>query len=206
MDKIISSVKSNKVALKGNWVTHLDGKSNLISPNLILRKRLNLWADVVRVKNYPSISSRNDMNYLVVRENLEGEYSGLEHENTEDGIVEMFKLTTRSRCREIAQFAFDLAFKEGRGTVNCIHKANIMKLGDGMFLDECSKVAQSNPDINFKPMIIDNCAMQLIQFPQQFNVMVAPNLYGSIIINISAGLVGSNQILSGCNYSTVKCH
>lgn len=204
MEKVIKSVKTNKLALKGQWLTDLNNHKKHTSPNLVLRKSLDLWADVVRVKNYPSISSRNDINYMIVRENLEGEYSCIEHENQQDGIVEMFKVTSRNRCQQIAKFAFDLAQREGRGTINCIHKANIMKLGDGMFLNECSHVSKIFPNINFKPMIIDNCAMQLIQFPQQFNVIVTQNLYGSIIINISAGLVGSNQILSGCNYSTVK--
>jgi isocitrate dehydrogenase (NAD+) len=126
---------------------------------------------------------------VIVREQLEGEYSRNEHELV-PGVVECLKVTTRRNCERIAKFAFDYATKFHRKKVTAVHKANIMKLGDGLFLNICIETAKLYPKIQFEQMIIDNTCMQLVNRPEQFDVMVMPNLYGNIVDNLSAGLVG----------------
>jgi len=141
-----------------------------------------------------------NIDLVVIREQTEGEYSALEHESV-PGVVESLKITTRAKCERIAKFAFDYATRHGRKKVTAVHKANIMKIGDGLFLESCQEVAKLYPHIKHDNMIIDNCAMQLVSNPQQFDVMVMPNLYGNIVDNLAAGLVGGAGIVPGASFA-----
>uniref|UniRef100_A0A674HSF7 Isocitrate dehydrogenase (NAD(+)) 3 non-catalytic subunit gamma n=1 Tax=Taeniopygia guttata TaxID=59729 RepID=A0A674HSF7_TAEGU len=149
-------------------------------------------------KNTPKIP-KYTQNILIVRENTEGEYSSLEHESVA-GVVESLKIITAGRSRRIAHYAFGLARAAARRSVTAVHKANIMKLGDGLFLQCCREVAAEYPEITFRSMIVDNTTMQLVSRPQQFDVMVMPNLYGNIVNNVCAGLVGGPGLVPGANY------
>jgi isocitrate dehydrogenase (NAD+) len=166
-----------------------------------MRQQLDIYASVVLCKSVPGVPTRHrDVDFAIIRENTEGEYSGLEHTSS-PGVVESLKIMTRAKCERIARFAFDFAIKNNRKTVTCVHKANIMKLGDGLFLNTCRRVAEEYKDsgIKFNDMIVDNTSMQLVARPQQFDVMVMPNLYGSIVSNIGAALVGGPGIVPGAN-------
>lgn len=198
IDEAVMSIKRNGVGLKGVLRTKLDdvGQHSL---NVQLRVELDLFANVVLCKSIPGIKTRhNDVDIVVIRENTEGEYSGLEHESV-PGVVEGLKIVTRENSHRIAKYAFDYATRHQRKRVTAIHKANIMKLSDGLFLRECEEVSKLYPNIEFKSMIIDNCCMQLVSNPRQFDVMVMPNLYGNIVSNIGAGLVGGAGVCPGKN-------
>lgn len=200
MKAAIDSLKRNKVGLKGILYTPVNkfGSSSL---NVSMRKDLDIYASVSLIQNIPGLSNRHkDVNFAIIRENTEGEYSGLEHESF-PGVVESLKVVTAQKSERIAKFAFDFALKNNRKKVTCIHKANIMKLGDGLFLNSCRKVAKlyESAGISFEAMIVDNTAMQLVAKPQQFDVMVMPNLYGSIVSNIGAALIGGAGIIPGAN-------
>ncbi|RIA90879.1 hypothetical protein C1645_822797, partial [Glomus cerebriforme] len=150
--------------------------------NVAMRKELDIYASLVLIKNIKGYPTRHkNVNFAIIRENTEGEYSGLEHQ-AYPGVVESVKIVTRAKTERIARFAFDFALKNGRKKVTCVHKANIMKLGDGLFLNTCRAVAEDykSSGIKFDDMIVDNCSMQLVSKPQQFDVMVMPNLYGNI--------------------------
>ncbi|KAA0187042.1 NAD-dependent isocitrate dehydrogenase [Fasciolopsis buskii] len=189
------AMKRNGVGIKGNFAT----EPGYSSRNLALRVQLNLYAFVQRCRSFPGIKTRHDnVDIVIIRENTEGEYSRLEHESV-PGVVESLKVITREKSERIAHFAFDYAVRHKRKKVTAVHKANIMKLGDGLFLDTCSNVAKQYPNIEFNAMIIDNTCMQLVSKPQQFDVIVLPNLYGNIVGNISAGLVGGAGLASGVN-------
>ena len=165
-----------------------------------LSQRLDLYANVLRCKSLNNIKTRHsDIDILIVRENTEGEYANLEHESA-SGIVESLKIVTRDKSQRIAEFAFERAHYGGRNKVTAVHKANIMKQGDGLFLECCREVAKKYPNIKFETMIVDNTCMQLVSKPQQFDVMVMPNLYGNIVANVCAGLVGGAGIVAGANY------
>ncbi|XP_071960153.1 LOW QUALITY PROTEIN: isocitrate dehydrogenase [NAD] subunit gamma, mitochondrial-like [Antedon mediterranea] len=200
VEQAIIAVKRNGVALKGNIHTDLDKlQIGDKSDNVTLRKNLDLFANIVHCKSYPGINTRhNAIDIVIIRENTEGEYSSLEHENV-SGVVESLKIITRAKSRRIAEYAFDFARKNGRKKVTAVHKANIMKLGDGLFLQTCRDVAALNTDIEFEDMIVDNCCMQMVSNPNQFDVMVMPNLYGNIVSNIGAGIVGGPGIVPGQN-------
>jgi isocitrate dehydrogenase (NAD+) len=149
----------------------------------------------------PTVRTRHqDIDILIIRENTEGEYSNLEHESV-SGVVESLKIITREKSMRIAEFAFKKAKDEGRSKITAVHKANIMKLGDGLFLECCRHVSKKYPDIKFDTMIVDNTCMQLVSKPQQFDVMVMPNLYGNIVANVCTGLVGGAGIVAGSNYA-----
>lgn len=198
LEDVVTSVKRNGVAIKGNIFTPLD-KPTFKSLNVELRLHLDLFANVVRCKSIPGIDVRHkDVDLVIIRENTEGEYSHIEHENV-PGVVESFKIMTEEKCTLIAKYAFDFAVRHGRKKVTAVHKANIMKLGDGLFLRCCGEVAKEYPDIEYNSMIIDNCCMQLVSNPQQFDVMVMPNLYGNIVSNIGASLVGGPGVVPGEN-------
>jgi isocitrate dehydrogenase (NAD+) len=144
------------------------------------------------VRTLPGVPSRHvGIDMVIVREQTEGEYSALEHESV-PGVVECLKVVTAEKSRRIAKFAFDYATRHGRKKVTCVHKANIMKLGDGLFLKSCTEIAELYPAIEFETMIVDNTTMQMVSHAQQFDVMVMPNLYGNIIDNLATGLVGGN--------------
>ncbi|CAL8083548.1 unnamed protein product [Calicophoron daubneyi] len=189
------AMKRNGIGIKGNFATE-PGQS---SRNLALRSQLNLYAFVQHCHNFPGILTRhNNVDIVIIRENTEGEYSRLEHENV-PGVVESLKVITAEKSKQIAQFAFNYAVKHNRRKVTAIHKANIMKLSDGLFLNICSSVAKLYPQIEFSSMIVDNACMQLVSQPQQFDVLVLPNLYGNIVGNVAAGLVGGAGLATGVN-------
>ncbi|KAL3318386.1 Isocitrate dehydrogenase [NAD] subunit beta, mitochondrial [Cichlidogyrus casuarinus] len=161
---------------------------------LNLRSSLNLMS-------IPGVKTRySDLDFVVIREQLEGEYSALEHESV-PGVVECLKIITSKNSERIARLAFDYAVRHDRKKVTAVHKANIMKLGDGLFLNSCIEVSKLYPKIHFEHMIIDNTCMQLVSNPGQFDVMVMPNLYGNIIDNLGAGLVGGAGLVPGKSFS-----
>merc|ERR1711939_38443 len=198
--EIMDSLRRNKVGLKGILYTPVE-RSGHTSWNVAMRQQLDIYASVVLCKSVPGFPTRHrDVDFAIIRENTEGEYSGLEHQSS-PGVVESLKIMTRHKTERIARFAFDFAIKNGRKHVTAVHKANIMKLGDGLFLNTCRRVAEEYKDsgITFSDMIVDNTSMQLVNRPQQFDVMVMPNLYGSIVSNIGAALVGGPGIVPGAN-------
>lgn len=202
VEDVVKSFKRNRVGLKGVITTPALGEGGeLESMNQKLRNQLDLYANVVKIKSLPGLKLRyTNIDFIIVREQTEGEYSALEHE-TVPGVVESLKIITKVKSQRIAKFAFDYATQLGRKKVTAVHKANIMKLGDGLFLESCREIAQLYPHIKFDNMIIDNCCMQLVSKPQQFDVLVLPNLYGNIVSNLSAGLVGGAGIVNGESYS-----
>jgi len=163
---------------------------------------LDLYAHVVRVKSLCGVNSKHkNLDFVIIREQTEGEYAALEHESIK-GVVECLKVVTAEKSRRIAKFAFDYATRHGRSKVTAVHKANIMKLGDGLFLRSCEEISKLYPQIKFEQMIVDNATMQLVSNPKQFDVMVMPNLYGNIISNLGAGLVGGAGLVSGASFSS----
>ncbi|KAM4810508.1 isocitrate dehydrogenase [NAD] subunit beta, mitochondrial isoform 2-T2 [Rhinophrynus dorsalis] len=201
LDEVLTSMRANKVAIKGKIHTPMEYKGELASYEMRLRRKLDLFANVVHVNSLPGFKTRhNNLDLVIIREQTEGEYSSLEHESA-SGVIECLKIITREKSNRIAKFAFDYATKKGRSKVTAVHKANIMKLGDGLFLQCCKEVAELYPKIEFDTMIIDNCCMQLVQNPYQFDVLVMPNLYGNIIDNLAAGLVGGAGVVPGESYS-----
>ncbi|XP_078487746.1 isocitrate dehydrogenase [NAD] subunit gamma, mitochondrial-like [Ciona intestinalis] len=199
-DDALVSIRRNEVALKGNIETNVDDLDfDEKSANVILRTKLDLFANVIKVKSIPGIITRhNKIDIRLIRENTEGEYSNLEHEGV-PGVVESLKIITAKNSLRIARFAFEYAQRNGRKKVTAVHKANIMKLSDGLFLQCCREVACDFPDIEFEDMIIDNTTMQMVSNPYQFDVMVMPNLYGNILGNVCCGLVGGPGIVAGAN-------
>jgi len=197
-EEIQMAVKRNGVAIKGNFASRM-GPGD-VSLNVALRHNLDLYANVVHCKSIPTVTTRhNNVDLVIVRENTEGEYSNLEHENV-PGVIEMMKIVTEESSLRIAKFAFEYAKNYGRKKVTSIHKANIMKISDGLFLECCREVSKDYPDIEFSDMIIDNCSMQLVSKPEQFDVMVMPNLYGNVVTSIAASLVGGPGIPCGANH------
>uniref|UniRef100_A0A8C9V0T6 Isocitrate dehydrogenase [NAD] subunit, mitochondrial n=1 Tax=Scleropages formosus TaxID=113540 RepID=A0A8C9V0T6_SCLFO len=201
LDQLFTSVRNNGVAIKGKINNPMAYKGDLASYEMKLRRKLDLFANVVHVTSLPGYSTRhNSLDLVIIREQTEGEYSSLEHESVK-GVIESLKIITREKSHRIAKFAFDYATKKGRSKVTAVHKANIMKLGDGLFLQSCAEVAKLYPKIKFENIIIDNCCMQLVRNPYQFDVLVMPNLYGNIIDNLAAGLVGGAGVVPGESYS-----
>ncbi|KAB5592080.1 Isocitrate dehydrogenase (NAD+) [Ceratobasidium theobromae] len=199
----MESLKRNKVGLKGILYTPID-RSGHNSWNVAMRQQLDIYASVVLCKSIRGFPTRHSgVDFAIIRENTEGEYAGLEHQSY-PGVVESLKVTTRAKSERIIRFAFDFALKNNRkasGKVTCVHKANIMKLGDGLFLNTFRRVAEEyrSSGIESNDMIVDNTSMQLVAKPGQFDVMVMPNLYGAIVSNIGAALVGGPGIVPGCN-------
>jgi len=198
LDEAMNSITRNQVCIKGNVVTQWPNNK---SRNLTLRHDLDLYANVVHAKSFGSIETRHqDIDIVCIRENTEGEYSAMSHE-TIPGVVEALKVCTRANSERIAEYAFQYATKWGRKKVTCVHKANIMKKGDGLFRKVCGEVAERYPEIEYEDIIVDNCTMQLVSKPHQFDVMVTPNLYGNIISNMLCGLVGGPGLVSGGNFN-----
>lgn len=196
----ITAIRRNGVALKGNIETNHIMPPSVKSRNNLLRTSLDLYANVMHCQSLPGVQTRHKgIDIYIVRENTEGEYSSLEHESV-SGVVESLKIITRVNSLRIAEYAFRLARDKGRRRVTAVHKANIMKLGDGLFLQCCNEVASGYPDIKFDSMIVDNTTMQLVSNPEQFDVMVMPNLYGNVVSNVCAGLVGGPGLVPGANY------
>ncbi|XP_022096040.1 isocitrate dehydrogenase [NAD] subunit gamma, mitochondrial-like [Acanthaster planci] len=199
VEDALVAIKRNGTALKGNIHTEVNRLAVCKSDNVRLRVGLDLFANVIHCKSLPGLQTRHsNIDIIIIRENTEGEYSSLEHESS-NGVVESLKIITEERSKRIAKYAFDYATKHNRKKVTAIHKANIMKLGDGLFLESCRSVSKLYPKIEFGDMIVDNCCMQLVSNPNQFDVMVMPNLYGNIISNIGAGLVGGPGLVPGQN-------
>lgn len=199
VEEALTSIRRNGVALKGNIETREHSKY-FKSRNVELRTRLNLFANVVHIKSQPSIRTRHqDIDLVLIRQNTEGEYSSIEHE-TVPGVVECLKVVTRQKSDQIARYAFEFATKNNRKKVSCVHKANIMKVSDGLFLKVAREVSEEYPDIEFEDIIIDNCSMQLVSNPWQFDVLLLPNLYGAVLTNIACGLVGGPGLISGANF------
>ncbi len=194
----IASLKRNKLGLKGILHTPIE-RSGHQSFNVALRQELDIYASVVLIKNIPGLETRHkNVDLCIIRENTEGEYSGLEHQSV-SGVVESMKIITRAKSERIAKFAFSFALANNRKKVTCIHKANIMKLADGLFRNTVKKVGEDYPTLEVNDMIVDNASMQCVSRPQQFDVMVMPNLYGGILTNIAAALVGGPGVVPGCN-------
>ncbi|KMZ65867.1 Isocitrate dehydrogenase (NAD(+)) [Zostera marina] len=193
----LESVRRNKVGLKGPMATPI-GKGHR-SLNLTLRKELGLYANVRPCYSLPGYKTRYDgVNLVTIRENTEGEYSGLEHQVVK-GVVESIKIITRQASLRVAEYAFHYAVANGRKRVSAIHKANIMRKTDGLFLKCCREVAEKYPEIAYEEVIIDNCCMMLVKNPTLFDVLVMPNLYGDIISDLCAGLIGGLGLTPSCN-------
>ncbi len=196
-DKVIDSIKKNKVALKAPITTPI-GKG-FRSVNVQLRKALDLYANIRPCKNIPTIKTRfDDVDLVVIRENTEDLYAGVE-EKIDDNTAHSIKIITREASERIAKFAFEYAVKNGRKEVCAVTKANICKLSDGLFLECTRKIAQDYPNIKYREILVDNCCMQLVQNPSQFDVMVLPNLYGDIVSDLTAGLVGGLGVARSAN-------
>jgi isocitrate dehydrogenase (NAD+) len=193
----VESVRRNRVALKGPMGTAIAGGAP--SVNVALRKTLDLYANLRPVKNLPGVKSRfENVDIVLVRENTEDLYSGLEHEVV-PGVVESLKIITERASTRIAHFAFKYAKKSGRKKIHAIHKANIMKLSDGLFLKSIRAVAQKYPEIEYKELIVDNACMQMVLDPQQFDMLLLPNLYGDVMSDLAAGLVGGLGVVPSGN-------
>ncbi|KAJ9492230.1 hypothetical protein VN97_g961 [Penicillium thymicola] len=194
----LASLKRNKLGLKGILHTPIE-RSGHQSFNVALRQELDIYASISLIKNIPGYETRHkNVDLCIIRENTEGEYSGLEHQSV-NGVVESLKIITRAKSERIAKFAFSFALANNRKKVTCIHKANIMKLADGLFRSTFHKVAEDYPTLEVNDMIVDNASMQAVSRPQQFDVMVMPNLYGGILSNVGAALVGGPGLVPGCN-------
>jgi isocitrate dehydrogenase (NAD+) len=193
----IESVRRNHVALKGPMGTAIAGGAP--SVNVALRKTLDLYANLRPVKNLPGVKSHfENVDLVLVRENTEDLYSGLEHEVV-PGVVESLKIITEKASTRIARFAFDYAKRHGRKKIHAIHKANIMKLSDGLFLKSVRKVAAQSPEIEYKELIVDNACMQIVMDPLQFDMLLLPNLYGDVMSDLAAGLVGGLGVVPSAN-------
>jgi isocitrate dehydrogenase (NAD+) len=196
-DEVLNSVRTTGVALKGPIGTPIGG--GFKSANVLMRQALDLYACVRPIRTIPGVPSRYEgVDFVIVRENTEGLYSGLEH-RVAPGVVESLKVVTEFASLRIARYAFELAREQGRPTVAAIHKANIMKLSDGLFLECARRVARDYPEIELRELIIDNCAMQLVTRPEQFHVLLMDNLYGDILSDLGAGLVGGLGVVPGSN-------
>jgi isocitrate dehydrogenase (NAD+) len=194
----LEEIERHRLALKGPITTPV--ASGFQSVNVQLRKRFNLYAAVRPVRSMPGIHTRyEDVELVVVRENTEGLYSGLEHEVV-PGVVESLKVATTEGSTRIARFAFEYARSRGRRKVTVLHKANIMKLSDGLFLDCARKVhREESQDIEYEELIIDNGCMQIVRDPSRFDVLLLENLYGDVVSDLCAGLVGGLGVVPGSN-------
>lgn len=194
---LLDSVTRNRIALKGPITTPI-GKG-FTSVNVGLRKALDLYANLRPVWNLPSVPSRfSGVDLVIVRENTEDLYAGLEHVVV-PGVVESLKIITDKATERIARFAFEYARKHKRRTVTAVHKANIMKLGDGLFLETSRRVAAEYPDIAFDDRIVDAACMHLVMHPERLDVLLLPNLYGDIVSDLCAGLVGGLGVVPAAN-------
>jgi isocitrate dehydrogenase (NAD+) len=194
---VLESIRKNRVALKGPMMTAVAGGAPSI--NVGLRQALDLYANLRPVKNLEGVQSRFlGVDVVIVRENTEDLYAGLEH-TVVPGVVESLKIITEKASTRVARFAFEYARKHGRKKIHAIHKANIMKLSDGLFLTSVRKVAPEYPEIEYKELIIDNACMQIVLDPQQFDVLLLTNLYGDIMSDLAAGLVGGLGVVPSGN-------
>ncbi len=197
---VFASLKKTKVGLKGPTTTPV-GRGHA-SANVALRKALTLYANLRPVKNLPGVKSRfEDVDLVIVRENTEDVYSGIEH-TVAPGVVECSKIITWEACTRVAKFAFEYATRMGRKRVTAVHKANIMKLSDGLFLAACRKIAKKYPKIQHDDVIVDALCMKLVMTPEKFDILLCENLYGDIVSDLCAGLVGGLGMVPGANIGT----
>src|SRR5438128_1718463 len=195
--ELTQSIERTHVALKGPITTPVGG--GFASINVQLRKQFELYANFRPVRNLPHIATRYpDVDLVIVRENTESLYSGLEHEVV-PGVVESLKIITEKASTRIGRFAFEYAKRHSRKRIHAIHKANIMKLSDGLFLRSVRAVAAQFPEIEYKELIVDNACMQIVMDPQQFDVLLLPNLYGDVMSDLAAGLVGGLGVVPSAN-------
>jgi isocitrate dehydrogenase (NAD+) len=200
-ESALDSIRHNKIALKGPLTTPI-GKG-FTSVNVGLRKTLDLYANVRPIRALPNIPCKYpNLDLVIVRENTEDLYAGLEH-TVVPGVVESIKIITEKASTRISRYAFEFARREGRKKVTAVHKANIMKLSDGLFLECFYNAAKDFPEITADDKIIDNCCMQLVMNPQQFDVMVMENLYGDIVSDLCAGLIGGLGLAPGANIGEI---
>ncbi|MCL4691438.1 MAG: isocitrate/isopropylmalate dehydrogenase family protein [Candidatus Hydrogenedentes bacterium] len=197
-DDTVRAIEAHRVALKGPVTTPIGG--GFTSVNVGLRKRLNLYAAVRPVRSLPGVKTRyEDVDLVVVRENTEGLYSGLENEITA-GVVQSLKIATRTACERIARYAFNYCHERGRKRVTVFHKANILKKSDGLFLTCAREVRDAMANgVEYEELIIDNGCMQLVRDPTRFDVVLMENLYGDIVSDLCAGLVGGLGVVPGAN-------
>lgn len=193
----VKSIENNKIALKGPVMTQVGG--GFRSVNVSLRQQLNLYANIRPVKSFEGVKSRyNNVDLVVFRENTEDLYMGFEHMIGTDA-AETVKLITRHASERIASFAFNYAVKEKRRKVTCVHKANIMQMTDGLFLFSVRNIAKKYPDIEYEEIEAGNLCMKLVTNPEMFDVLVLPNLYGDLVSELAAGLVGGLGVVAGAN-------
>lgn len=196
-DDVLDSIRRHAVALKGPVTTPIGG--GFSSVTIALRRALNLYACLRPVQSIPGVPARYDgVDLVVIRENTEGLYGGLEH-MVVPGVAQGLKIITEKASLRIADFAFRFARHRGRRRVTVVHKANIMKISDGLFLSCAERTAKKFPDIQFDSIIVDNCALQLVLNPQQFDVLLLDNLYGDVMSDLCAGLVGGLGVVPGAN-------
>jgi isocitrate dehydrogenase (NAD+) len=198
-DDVFASLEATRVGLKGPIATPVGGGHQSI--NVALRRKLNLYVNFRPVRMLPGLDTRYrdvPIDMAIFRENTEDLYSGLEHEVVPD-VVESLKIITKTASLRIARATFEYASRESRRKVTSVHKANIMKLSDGLFLRCCREVASQYPQIEYTELIVDNACMQLVMRPEKFDVLVMPNLYGDIVSDLTAGLVGGLGIVPGAN-------
>jgi len=197
-EHVLESIRRNKVGIKGPITTPI-GKG-FRSVNVAIRKALDLYANVRPAKTIPGVSSRyEDVDLVIVRENTEGMYAGIEHDVIPGEAAEAVRIITRHATDRVVRFAFEYARANGRKLVTAVHKANIMKLTDGLFLRRAEAVATEYPDIAFNDRIVDNMCMQLVQRPHEYDVLVLPNLFGDIVSDLCSGLVGGLGVTPGAN-------
>lgn len=197
-ERVLDSVRTNKIALKGPITTPVG--SGFRSVNVAIRKALNLYANVRPARTMRGIPrARPDVDIVIVRENTEGLYVGIEHEVVPDEATEAIRIITRKATERVVRYAFDYARRNRRRQVTAVHKANILKITDGLFLTAARDVARSYPDIAFQDLIVDNMCMQLALQPQAYDVLVLPNLFGDIVSDLCAGLIGGLGVTPGAN-------
>ncbi len=197
-ESVLDSVRRHRVALKGPTSTPVGGGH--VSVNVGLRRALDLFANFRPIRNIPGVKSRySGVDLFIVRENTEGLYAGIEHLIV-PGVVESIKIITADASTRIAEFAFAFARRRGRRKVTAVHKANIMKLSDGLFLECSRKVAAKYPDVVYEELIVDNMCMQLVMDPTRYDILLAENLYGDILSDLGAGLVGGLGFAPGANH------
>ena len=197
-EHVLESVRRNRVGIKGPITTPVG--SGFRSVNVAIRKALDLYANLRPAKSFPGVRSAfSDVDLVIVRENTEGLYVGIEHEVIAGEAAEAIRIITRRGSERVVRFAFEYARENGRRQVTAVHKANILKLTDGLFLETARKVASEYPDIAFNDRIVDNMCMQLVQRPEEYDVLVLPNLFGDIVSDLASGLVGGLGVAPGAN-------
>lgn len=197
IDSTLEKLARNKVALKAPTTTPVGGGHK--SVNVVIRKALDLFVNVRPIKTLPAVDTPfKGVDMLIVRENIEDTYGGIEHRLSED-VAQCLRIITRSGSLRCHRYAFELARREKRKKVTCGHKANIMKITDGLFLETFREVAKDYPDLEATDIIIDNACMQMVTRPQQYDVLVLPNLFGDIVSDLAAGLIGGLGVASGAN-------